>query len=397
MIVVRGIIMKTTAIAVFAATFLIVASPLRAAVSLVESGHTLAQVVDSFAPLHPSQSQLESACSLGSQALIESIGTDRSTGTLYVQLGDGSFTSSTSCIFSVTPTGVVTLVNPSTGFGINSRGTDLHFDPATGLLVTLDQNNARMATVLPAAPGTTGTYSSFPGFTGVTMGMGFSTGPAGSDVPAGDVVFTADSSANGIYSGPFGGAHTTHLTPASGAGDDMVVQPDGDWVWIGDFVAGIINYSPVPPHTGTPSGFDIQTIFANAGLTFVFGSRGAVCPTTGDIYLSFSGAPGGTGIFRMNEALTTVTHVATITAPEGLQDLIVGVSSAGVGGSLYFTTQEPIPGAATADRVWEITLPECSLEVPRVIPAMSPLGLVVLILMLSGLAYRPLSRRIRRA
>ena len=170
--------------------------PVGAAVTLIEPGHVLTQIVDSAVPLHPSQTALDTACIVfGNTGNIESIAIDSSTGTLYVQVASGGFKN----------TGAVALVNPSTGFGVNSRGTDLHFDSFTGLLVTEDQNTLpeRIATVNPLT-GMTGTYSQVtaPIFSTGTFGMDFSRGIGGTDVPLGDVVFTSDVAASGIHSVP---------------------------------------------------------------------------------------------------------------------------------------------------------------------------------------------------
>lgn len=156
-----------------------------AQVTLVEPGHTLNQIVDSAVPLHPSQTLLDTTMPIGD---IESIGIDPSTGDLYVQLESpaGSFSSSTTHIFMVSPAGVVTPLLLNTGFGINSRGTDLHFDPSTGFLVTQDQNGGGVATVDPVLM-VTGPLAPFIFSTG-TFGMDFSAGVGGSDVPAGDIV-----------------------------------------------------------------------------------------------------------------------------------------------------------------------------------------------------------------
>ena len=61
-------------------------------VVLVEPGHTLSQIVDSAVPLHPSQTGLDTLCSFGDEGNIESIGIDKATGTLYVQVSSGGFT-----------------------------------------------------------------------------------------------------------------------------------------------------------------------------------------------------------------------------------------------------------------------------------------------------------------
>jgi len=333
----------------------------RGGVTLVEPGHTLTQLVDSAFPLHPSQPALDAACAFGNQGNIESIGIDPATGTLYVQLSPGGFSSANTCVFSVTGP-VVTLVNPSTGLGINSRGTDLHVDPITGLLVTQDQNvsPARIATIVPLFPGLVGTYSflSPPIFSSGTFGMGFSAGVGGSDVPSGDIVFTSDVLANGIHSAFFGGGATTsHVTPPVG-GDDMVIQPDGDWVHVPDFDGVITAYSPAPPHVATlsPTGLNVFGMFVEVGLPFVFGTRATVCDTTGDLYVSYSGGIGGSGIFRVDETLTTATLVLTITDEDGLHDLTLGPSSVGAGESVYFTVHDQASGG---EEVWEVTVPEC--------------------------------------
>lgn len=331
-----------------------------AQVTLVEGGHTLIQHVDSAAPLHPSQTQLETL----STGNIESIAIDKNTGDLYVQLDN--FLVSTD-IFKIAPGGVVSPVALNTGFGINERGTDMHLDLVTGLLVTMDQNASpmRVATVNPVS-GLIGTYSdvTVPLFDLSSFGMQFSTGAGGSDVPAGDIVFTSDLAAGGLHSVTFGGiTQTTHVSQASlpGGGDDMIIQPDGDWVWVGDFQNGIIAFSPVPAHAGAVSGLLVETMFTNNALPFIAGTRAASCEGTGEFYISFSANFGGSGIFRVDEPLTTSTLVATIGAPnflEGLQDMIVGPASSGVGTSLYFTVHD---GPAASEEVWELTLPECPL------------------------------------
>jgi hypothetical protein len=337
-----------------------------AQVVVVEVGHVATKHVDSALPLHPSQTLLDT---VDPSSEIESIAIDPATGDLFVQLlsPGGLFQSFTTHVFRVS-SGVVTPVALNTGFGINSRGTDMHLDPLTGLLVTQDQNPlpARLATVHPVT-GLLGTYSDVgaPLFGTGTFGMGFSKGAGGSDVPLGDVVFVSDVASSGMHSVTFtggGGTHTTHVTGAMlpGGGDDMVIQPNGDWIHVGDFSVGISCISPMPPHVVTPSGLDLATIFAGAGLPFVFGSRATGCDSTGDFYVSYSGGPGGSGIFRIDSAKTSATLVATIgMGQEGLQDMITGPSSAGVGNSLYFTVHDSASGG---EELWELTLPECPLS-----------------------------------
>jgi hypothetical protein len=304
---------------------------------------------------------------------IESIAVDEATGRLWVQLEfpAGSYQSTSTCIFEVTG-GIVTLVNPNTGFGINGRGTDMHFEPTTGLLVTQDQNTAplkRLATQVPVLVGPTGTYCwvtppVFDGFplTPGTFGGDFSAGIGGSDVPAGDIVFTTDELGNGIHSCTFGGGGTTtHLLGGLPLlpGDDMVIQPDGDWIHIGDFARPITRYLPSAGHAAFPSALNIQGIFAAAGRPYVHGSRATVCDITGDIYISYSGTPGGSAIFRIDEGLTTATHVVDIIDDEGLHDLTLGPSSSGVGKSVYFTVHDYL---SFGEEVWELTVPECACD-----------------------------------
>lgn len=330
----------------------------QAAVVLIEPGHTLNQLVDSVVPLDPSQTQLDTACAFGNTGNIESIGIDAATGTLYVQLNGFIDT----CVFDIQSASPhpVGLVNPSTQFVINSRGTDLHFDPATGLLVTMDMGLNRIATVSPIG-GATGTYSLVtPGLWGAfsTFGMDFSTGTGGSDVPAGDIVFTSDTSGNGIHSATFGGAaEVTHVTPPT-AGDDMVIQPDGDWVHVPDFNGVITAYAPTPPHAAAPSptGLNLVQMFSDAGLPFQCGSRATVCDTTGELYVSYSCDPGGSGIFRVDEALTTATLMVQIGPEDGLHDLVLGPATSGSGNAVYFTVHNQL---TQGEEVWEVTVPEC--------------------------------------
>lgn len=372
-----------------------------AQVVLVEPGHALRKIVDSAEPLDPSQTRLDTVAPDGG---IESIGVNQSATALYVQIIDpfGSFQSLTTDIFQVDPTtGVVTPVALGTGFGINARGTDLHFDPSTGLLVTQDQNFApagRVATVDPGS-GMIGTYSPVTPvpFPGATFGMQFSAGRGGSDVPAGDIVFTADVGANGIHSVTFGGATaTTHVPDAAlpGGGDDMVIQPNGDWIWVGDFAAGIIRFSPAAPHNNVPSALNLEGIFNDAGLPFIFGSRGTVCDTTGDVYVSYSGELGGSGIFRLDPGLSRATLLVTIGQAgetEGLHDLIVGRSSvSGSAFSLYFTVHNSATGG---EQVWELGN-VCAVAKP--VPAVSPAGLIGSALALFGLGWLRSRARSRR-
>ena len=332
-----------------------------AQVTLVEPGHTLRKIVDSVAPLDPSQVLLDT---LTPNADIESIAVDRATGDLYVQLIEPAFSgpSITSHIYRVSTTGVVTPVSLFTGFGINERGTDMHFDPFTGLLVTMDENFQRLATVVPAT-GALGTYAftTPPVFGGSTFGMDVSLGAGGSIAPPGDIVFTSDLGAAGIHSATFGAPLTfTHVPgTVTGPADDMVIQPDGDWVWVGDSGAGIWNYSPAPPHPGVFTGLDVLAMFTGAGLPFGCGTRATVCDTTGDVYVSWSCSPGGSGIFRLDEALTTATLVLTIgqvTGAEGLHDLTVGPSTIGGGESVFFTVHDLFSGG---EQVWEVSTLAC--------------------------------------
>jgi hypothetical protein len=308
---------------------------------------------------------------------IESIAIDKATGKLWVQLQHppGAFQSTSTCIFEVDtslPGNPVTVINPNTGFGINGRGTDMHFDPATGLLITQDQNTAplkRIATQVPVPFGPTGTHCFVtpPVFDGAgTFGGDFSAGIGGSDVAPGDFVFTTDVSGNGIHSCTFGGGGTTTHALGGAAllpGDDMVIQPDGDWIHIGDFMRPITRFLPSAGHAGFPSALNIQTIFNDAGRPFVHGSRATVCDITGEIYISYSGSPGGSAIFRIDEALTTATHVVDIIDDEGLQDLTLGPSSSGAGKSVYFTVHDQdLIGGTTPEEVWELTVPECACD-----------------------------------
>lgn len=347
---------------------------LHAQVTLVEPGHVLIKHVDSVFLLDPSQAMLETAVPPSN---IESIAIDpigpQAGGLLYVQLIDPpmSANSLTTHVFSVSlPGGIVAPCVLFTGFGANGRGTDMHFDPATGSLVTEDENFAaggRLATVNCTFGIGTYSFVTPPLFTGTgSFGMQFSSGVGGSDVPAGDIVFTGDLATNGIHSVTAGGAASvTHVPAASlpGGGDDLVIQRDGDWIWVGDFTNGILNVSPIPPHPAVASPLTLQGIFTAAGLPFVSGSRATVCDTTGDLYVSFSGGTGGSGIFRIDETLTTATLVLTVgltTGTEGIQDLVVGPSSQPGPGvprrSLYFTVHD---SSTSSEQVWELDLPEC--------------------------------------
>lgn len=349
-------------------------SAVHAQVALVEPGHTLVKHVDSVFLLHPSQSLLETAVPASN---IESIAIDpigpAAGGLLYVQLIDPPFSanSMTTHVFSVSlPGGSVAPCVLFTRFGANERGTDMHFDPASGGLVAQDENfspGGRIATVDCTLGVGTYSFVSAPAFTGLgTFGMQFSLGAGGSDVPAGDIVFTGDVVTNGIHSVTAGGAGSTNHVPSAslpGGGDDMVIQRDGDWIWVGDFANGILNVSPIPPHPSVASPLNLQGLFTAAGLPFVHGSRATVCDTTGDVYVSYSGGTGGSAIFRIDETLTTATLVLTVglvSGTEGIQDLVVGPSSLPAAGvplrSLYFTVHD---SATSSEQVWELDLPEC--------------------------------------
>lgn len=368
------------------ATFLLLATAASASsqVVLVESGHKLARHVDSAVPLHPSQTQLDAFVS---PADIESIAIDPFSGDLYIQLVDppGAAPGATTHIFRVNvPGGVVTPIALNTGFGVVARGVDMHFDPMTNLLVTQDQNTVpeRLAFVDPFT-GITGTYSFVttpPIFGTGTFGMQFSMGAGGSVVPPGDIVFTGDVAAGGIHQSWFGAPFSvTHVSPTAfaGGGDDMVIQPDGDWIHVGDFTTPISQVLPFPPHPVTPSPLDIQTIFTNAGLPFTCGSRAAVCPVTGDFYMTASCAPGGAGLFRVDEQLTTAKLILTVGMPnqsEGIQDLVVGRSTLGPGNSIYFTVHDTVTGG---EEVWEVTATACCPAFAGVVPRPDPTGLNV--------------------
>lgn len=353
-------------------------------VNLVEPGHKLARHVDSAIPLHPSQVQLDA---FATPVDIESIAIDPFSGDLYVQLVDpaGAAPGTTTHIYRVNvPGGVVTPIALNTGFGVVARGVDMHFDPATGLLVTQDQNSVpeRLAFVDPFT-GITGTYSfvaSPPIFGTGTFGMQFSMGAGGSIVPPGDIVFTGDVSAGGIHQAWFGAPTSlTHVPPTAflGGGDDMVIQPDGDWIHVGDFLTPISQILPFPPHTVTSSPLDIQTIFTNAGLPFTCGSRAAICPHTGDFYVTASCVPGGAGLFRVNEQLNTAKLILTVGMPgqtEGIQDLVVGPSTLGPGNSIYFTVHDKLSGG---EEVWEVTATACCPAPATVFLRPDPLGLNV--------------------
>jgi len=163
-----------------ASLLLLPASTVSAQIVAVEPGHTLTQIADSFAPLDPSQSGLDTACAFGNLGNVESIAVGVA-NKLYIQISSGGFTSLDTCVFEVDSlTGFTSLVNPSTGFGINSRGTDMQFDPSFGFFVTQNQNADELSFV--DVFGFTGTYAlvSAPLFGTATFGMDFSTGAGGS-------------------------------------------------------------------------------------------------------------------------------------------------------------------------------------------------------------------------
>lgn len=344
--------------------FLMVANTVSAQPVLVEPGHALIQIADSVNPIDASQADLDLLCAFENEGNIESIAIEPGPG-LFVQISSGGFTSLDTCIFSIDSlTGVTNLVNQSTGFGINSRGTDMQFDPSFGFFVTQNQNADELNFV--DVLGITGTYApvSAPLFGSATFGMDFSAGAGGSDVLPGDIVFTGDVAANGIHSIYFGSLgsvlHTTPPTP----GDDMVIQPDGDWVHVPDFSGVITAYQPFPPHVGTPSatGLNVLGMFDDASLPFVFGSRASVCDPNGMVYVSYSGGQGGTGLFRVDEALTTSTLVLTIADPKGIQDINVGPSAGSLGSSVYFTVHDSV---TFGEEVWELDL-ACGEVIPDI-------------------------------
>ena len=347
-----------------ASLFLLPASTVSAQVVAVEPGHALNQIADSVAPLDPSQADLDLLCAFENEGNIESIAIGPGLS-LFVQISSGGFTSLDTCIFSIDSlTGITSLVTPSTQFGINSRGTDMQFDPGFGILVTQNQNAGELGFV--TLGGLTGTYSLVtpPVFSTGTFGMDFSAGVGGSDVPAGDIVFTSDVTATGLHSTFFGsGASILHVTPPT-AGDDMVIQPEGDWIHVPDVEGVITEYLPFAPHVGTPSatGLNIAGMFSNALLPFVFGSRASVCDTNGMVYVSYSGGNGGTGLFRVDEALTTATLVLTALGTKGINDINVGPTAGGLGSSVYFTVHD---SETAGEEVWEVDL-ACGEVIPDI-------------------------------
>ena len=350
----------------FAFVFPLLSASAAAQVVLIESGHTLTKLVDSTNPIHPSQALLESTLPTGS---IESVGVDPATGDAYVQLiaPGASFISTTTHVFKVSKSGVVTPVAVDTHLGANGRGTDLAFDSVHGFLVTEDQRSVppRIATIDPVS-GAIGTYSGVaPGLLwSATFGMDFSKGVGGTVVPFNDIVFATDLG-GGINSATYGGSTSTTRIPGPAlpdVGDDLVIQPDGDWVWVGDFYGGIIAWDPAPPYQGTSGGLNLQAMFESAGLAFVHGSRGSGCSSSGEIYVSYSGGPGGSGIFRVNESLTTATLLVKVGngVSSGVHDLAVGPSTVGSGSSLFFTVHDSLAGGSGGgEQVWELSLPEC--------------------------------------
>ncbi len=354
----------------YLATFAFLAY-LPAQVTLVEPGHVLVKHMDSMAPANPSQTLFETTMPLGD---IESICVDPRSGDVFVQLMHpaGAPVSQTTHIFRFTPaTGIVTPVAINTGFGISERGTDMQFDPSGQFLVTQDQNSGiagqaeRIASINPVT-GMLGTWSFVttpPIFVGGTFGADFSQGNGGSIVPPGDLVFTSDGMANGIHSARFfGAASMTHVPSASlplGAGDDMIILPNGDWVWVGDGAPPITLFKPFPPHAAMPSTLSLQTMFTSAGLQFIAGSRAAVCDVSGAIYVSFSAATGGTGIFRVDSTLMTAKLILTVGRGQGsygLHDLEIGPSSTMACNSLFFTVHDYITGG---EQIWEVTATAC--------------------------------------
>jgi hypothetical protein len=413
---------------------LAICAPAAGSVTLAEAGRVLRQIVDSGVPLHASQTLLDTACAFQSDPFIpnniESIAVHPVTGTLWVQIsagGGGDDTGVDTCVFAVSPAGVVTPVSLSTGLRVSARGADMVFDPTTGLLLTMDETevesepepdvrlessarvddyaygrartkaeagvrsapqpgtvevHGRIASIDPS-DGTVATYSqlSAPGFgPGGTFGMQFSAGIG--VVPAGHVVYTTDVEANGIYSTNAGGTNgPAYVTPPE-AGDYLVIQPDGDWVHIGDGGGQIIAYSPFAPHAASPSDLSVDVLLDDEGLTPTFGTRASVCSNSGTVYVSQSGEGGGAGIFRIDESLSTATLVVAIEDGEGLHDLVVGPSSQGSGTSVYFTVWDSGQGT---QEVWEVTAPECTvIEVPTL--SRSWIAALAALLLAAGLA-----------
>jgi hypothetical protein len=328
---------------------------LTAQVTKVEAGHTLQKIVDSANPIHPSQSLLTSTLPQGT---VESIGLDPA-GNIYVQVGSftgGPYKSATTHIFKITPGGVVTVLAANTGFGINNRGTDLIYHPATAQLLTQDQNNNRIASVDPG----TGTIASHAPFDFSPSLGTFGAAIAGGIgiVPPGYLAFVSDTIATGLYSTPFGGPAVKHATPPT-PGDDIVIQPDGDWVHAPDTSGGpLAAYNPTTfARTDSATGLNVRGMFLGAGLPFVFGTRLAGCSNTGEMYATYSGGPGGPAVFRVNEPLTTATMVAQITPPynKGIQDIAFGKATSGWGNSVYMTVNRGDAGNAV--EVWELTAP----------------------------------------
>lgn len=362
---------------------LLFASRASAQVVLVEPGHILIQHVDSnpASGSHPTQGRLE-----GTPANIESICVDRVTGDVYFQLmfppwpmTPPSAPSMTTHIFRLTPgtgiaTGIVVPIVGNTGFGIAENGADLHIDYNRGLLVTQDQNfpaaGPRLATVGMAAPFPIGTWCLAvpPILNPGVFGMDISQGAGGSVVPPGDIVFTGDVGWSGVHQGPVIGPGPGSITlipsmflPPPGQAGDLVIQPDGDWIWFGDMGAPITQILPAPPHLQTPSGLSVPGMFAANPVPtpYTYGPRAAVCDITGHMYVTCSGGPGGSALFRVDEQLKTATLVLTVGGPnanEGIQDLEVGPASFGLGNSVYFTVHDNVGGF---EQIWEVSATAC--------------------------------------
>ena len=224
-------------------------------------------------------------------------------------------------------------------------------DPTTGLLLAQDLNagpGGRVATV-SRVDGTVGSWVAPGGFTGGTFGVQLASGIG--LVPAGEILYVSDVG-SGLHSAPNGGPETPRGNVPGSNADDMYVQPDGDLVYVGDFSVGFHVFDPFT-FTSMSAGLpNLAIMFESEGLTFGCGSRATVCPDTGEGFVSWSCPPGGTGVFRLDEALTTSTLLLTTDPGEGIQDLTVGASRDGSGRRSLYLTLETSSGA---HQVWEIT------------------------------------------
>jgi len=255
-------------------------------------------------------------------------------GTVYVLGHDvppGGSSGTTALLGSV-GLGTAFVDNPGVPISQVTRANDLTFNPATGDLHFVGNAIGGPGGVFGFTPGSAG-FSTFAAGAGMpfwaTSGLTFDAGggvaTVTSDVGIGHHIIPAGA----VGSAPVVNDDPLPLGYEAGA-DDHVVTLDGRTIVHGDFSRKLYDVSG---GAGTVSVlFDLTTLASFVDTGF-FGSRAAVDPATGDIFVGWG--VGGTDIFRIKDDGSSASLFATGFV-DGIRDLDFGPSSMGDGTfSLY--------------------------------------------------------------